>query len=167
MSGKPSHKCFVVEDKEEGSDEKAFWTRVGSAWPHGDGKGLNVQIASGVAVSGRLVLREYTERTRRGRQEGRRARGRCGGNTPSPALRAGGSTSMRDKSSRQRVDTLCRDVSWTEFRRDYVRAFSVGRRLATPRCRGQIAVLSGVEKFVGGWRARCARPVLYRIERST
>ena len=55
-------KAFVVEDKEEGSDEKPFWTRVGSAWPHGDGKGLNIQIASGVAVSGRLVLREYTEK---------------------------------------------------------------------------------------------------------
>lgn len=62
MSGqRPSHKAFVVEDKEEGSDEKPFWTRVGSAWPHSDGKGLNVQLASGVAVSGRLVLREYTD----------------------------------------------------------------------------------------------------------
>ena len=59
---KPSHKAFVVEDKEEGSDEKPFWTRVGSAWPHGDGKGLNVQLATGLSVSGRLVLREYTEK---------------------------------------------------------------------------------------------------------
>ena len=62
MSGeRPSHKAFVVEDREEGSEEKPFWTRVGSAWPHKDGKGLNIQIASGVAVSGRVVLREYTE----------------------------------------------------------------------------------------------------------
>ena len=62
MSGEhPSHKAFVVEPRDEGSEEKPFWTRVGSAWPHGDGKGLNVQLASGVAVSGRLVLREYTE----------------------------------------------------------------------------------------------------------
>ena len=59
--GRPTMKAFVVEDKEEDSEEKPFWTRVGSAWPHGDGKGLNIQIASGVAVSGRLVLREYTE----------------------------------------------------------------------------------------------------------
>jgi single-stranded DNA-binding protein len=44
------------------SEEKPFWTRVGSAWPHGDGKGLNIQLASGVAVTGRLVLREYTEK---------------------------------------------------------------------------------------------------------
>ena len=62
MSSKPSHKAFVVEDREEGSDEKPFWTRVGSAWPHGDGKGLNIQLATGVSVSGRLVLREYTEK---------------------------------------------------------------------------------------------------------
>lgn len=62
MSGRPTMKAFVVEDKEEGSEEKPFWTRVGSAWPHGDGKGLNIQLASGVAVSGRVVLREYTDK---------------------------------------------------------------------------------------------------------
>jgi hypothetical protein len=62
MSGeKPSHKCFVVEDRAEGDERDAFWTRVGSAWPHKDGKGLNIQLASGVAVSGRVVLREYTD----------------------------------------------------------------------------------------------------------
>ena len=62
MSGeRPSHKVFVVEDRQEGDDKDAFWTRVGSAWPHKDGKGLNMQLASGVAVSGRVVLREYTQ----------------------------------------------------------------------------------------------------------
>jgi hypothetical protein len=61
MSGKPSHKCFVVEDKEvaEGEDPDAFWTRVGSAWPHKDGKGLNL-VLSALPINGRLVLREYT-----------------------------------------------------------------------------------------------------------
>lgn len=58
MSGeRPSHKAFVVE----GDGDGAFWHRCGSAWPHKDGKGLNVQIASGLAVSGRLVLREFTD----------------------------------------------------------------------------------------------------------
>jgi len=62
MSGeRPSHKAFVVEDRGEGDKKDAFWTRVGSAWPHKDGKGLNVQLAPGVSVSGRLVLREYTD----------------------------------------------------------------------------------------------------------
>ena len=62
MSGeRPSHKCFVVEDRAEGDERDAFWTRVGSAWPHKDGKGLNVQLVPGIATSGRLVLREYTE----------------------------------------------------------------------------------------------------------
>jgi len=61
MSGKPSHKVFVVEDKEvaEGAEPDAFWTRVGSAWPHKDGKGLNL-VLSAVPINGRLVLREYT-----------------------------------------------------------------------------------------------------------
>ena len=61
--GKPSHKAFVVEDAKDGEeDEKGWWTRVGSAWPHKDGKGLNVQLAAGVSVSNRLVLREYTDK---------------------------------------------------------------------------------------------------------
>ena len=60
MSGKPSHKVYVVEDREtEGEENDAFWTRVGSAWPHKDGKGLNV-VLSALPVGGRLVLREYT-----------------------------------------------------------------------------------------------------------
>ena len=61
MSGKPSHKVFVVEDKDvaEGEEPDAFWTRVGSAWPHKDGKGLNL-VLSALPINARLVLREYT-----------------------------------------------------------------------------------------------------------
>lgn len=60
MSGKPSHKVFVVEDREGGDGENdAFWTRIGSAWPHKDGKGLNI-VLSALPVNGRLSLREYT-----------------------------------------------------------------------------------------------------------
>jgi len=62
MSGeRPSHKCFVVEDRGEGDDKDAFWTRIGSAWPHKDGKGLNLQLAALPANGGRIVLREFTE----------------------------------------------------------------------------------------------------------
>ena len=60
VSGKPSHKVYVVEDRAvEGEDNDAFWTRVGSAWPHKDGKGLNV-VLSALPVNGRIVLRVYT-----------------------------------------------------------------------------------------------------------
>jgi hypothetical protein len=57
MSGeRPSHKVYVVE----GEGDEAFWHRCGSAWPHKDGKGLNMQIPTGMSISGRVVLREYT-----------------------------------------------------------------------------------------------------------
>ena len=62
MNGRPSHRAYVVEDrKDDQSEQPGFWTRIGSAWPHKDGKGLNLQIIPGIAVSGRLVLREYTD----------------------------------------------------------------------------------------------------------
>ncbi|HEX2841394.1 CHC2 zinc finger domain-containing protein [Hyphomicrobium sp.] len=60
MAGeRPSHKAFVVEDRGEG-EEQAFWTKIGSAWPHKDGKGLNVVLAA-LPANGRIVLREYTD----------------------------------------------------------------------------------------------------------
>ena len=63
MSGKPSHKVFVVDElpTDASPDEKPFWNRIGSAWPHKDGKGLNVVLSS-LTKDGRLVLREYTEK---------------------------------------------------------------------------------------------------------
>jgi len=57
---KPTHKVFVVEERGEGNDADAFWTRVGSAWAHKDGKGFNV-VLSALPVNGRLVLRTFTE----------------------------------------------------------------------------------------------------------
>ena len=59
MAGeKPSHRAYLVEERES---RDAFWHPVGSAWPHGDGKGLQIQLPPGLAVSGRIVLREYSE----------------------------------------------------------------------------------------------------------
>ena len=57
---KPSHKVFVVEERngDKDKDADAFWTRVGSAWPHKDGKGFNV-VLSALPVNGRIVLREF------------------------------------------------------------------------------------------------------------
>ena len=49
----PTHRVYTVR----GEGEDAFWTRIGSAWPHKDGKGFNLQLDA-LPVDGRLVLRE-------------------------------------------------------------------------------------------------------------
>lgn len=41
--------------------EKSFWTRIGAAWDHEDGKGLTVQLDLVPAQGGRIVLREPSE----------------------------------------------------------------------------------------------------------
>lgn len=38
--------------------EKSFWTRIGAAWDHEDGRGLTVQLELLPADGGRIVLRE-------------------------------------------------------------------------------------------------------------
>ena len=40
-SKSPSHIAYHVRDREGG---KGFWTRIGVAWAHADGKGFNVQL---------------------------------------------------------------------------------------------------------------------------
>lgn len=54
----PSHSVYQVRDREGG---KSFWTRVGSAWAHGDGKGFNVQLEC-VPLDGRITLRVASEK---------------------------------------------------------------------------------------------------------
>lgn len=50
----PSHIVYQVRDGREG--DKCFWTRIGAAWAHADGKGFNVQIET-VPLDGRITLR--------------------------------------------------------------------------------------------------------------
>ena len=47
------HGVFVVE----GEGDKAFWTKIGAAWMHQDGKGFNIQLSC-IPLNGRLVIRE-------------------------------------------------------------------------------------------------------------
>ena len=54
----PSHIVYQVRDREGG---KGFFTRIGAAWPHKDGKGFNIQIES-VPLDGRIVLRVVSEK---------------------------------------------------------------------------------------------------------
>lgn len=49
----PSHTAYQVRDREGG---KGFWTRIGSAWPHSDGKGFSILIDA-VPLDGKITLR--------------------------------------------------------------------------------------------------------------
>ena len=67
---KPTHKVFTVRDSEE-EGGKAFWTRLGSAWEHKDGKGFNIALDA-LPLNGRLVLREFSEEDEKGDDDGKR-----------------------------------------------------------------------------------------------
>jgi len=50
----PAFAAFHVREGKEGG--KGFWTRIGAAWAHEDGEGLNLQIDV-VPLDGKIVLR--------------------------------------------------------------------------------------------------------------
>lgn len=50
--------------------EKAFWTRIGAAWDHEDGKGLTLQLDLVPVNGGRIVLREQAEDGQAGEGKG-------------------------------------------------------------------------------------------------
>jgi hypothetical protein len=54
----PSHVAYQVRDRE---GRKGIWTRIGSAWAHGDGKGFNIQLES-VPLDGRITLRVTSDK---------------------------------------------------------------------------------------------------------
>lgn len=57
-SGKaPTHIAYQVR---EGSKDKSFWTRIGAAWAHKDGKGFSLQFDC-VPLDGRITLRIASE----------------------------------------------------------------------------------------------------------
>ena len=55
MSKKPTYIAYTVKGSAKG--QKAIWTRIGVAWAHGKGTGLNVQLEA-MPVDGHLVLIE-------------------------------------------------------------------------------------------------------------
>jgi hypothetical protein len=55
---KPSYIAYQVR---EGSNDESYWTRVGVAFSHKDGKGFNIQVQS-VPLDGRITLRVPTEK---------------------------------------------------------------------------------------------------------
>lgn len=40
-----------------GEGKKSYWTRIGAAWKHKDGEGLNLQLDLVPLAGGRIVLR--------------------------------------------------------------------------------------------------------------
>jgi len=65
MDNKPTHYLYNVIDQDNQSDDekRGIWTRIGAAWPHGDGKGFSIRLDIPMVVScdTRLVLREREE----------------------------------------------------------------------------------------------------------
>ncbi|MFO0812104.1 MAG: hypothetical protein U0796_02730 [Gemmatales bacterium] len=52
----PTHIAYVVRK----GNSKNFWDRIGVAWQHADGKGLNIQLVS-LPVDGNLTVRLASE----------------------------------------------------------------------------------------------------------
>ena len=57
-SNTPTLVAYQVREVKEGKD---FWTRIGSAWSHKDGKGFTVQLDA-VPLDGRITLRRPEEK---------------------------------------------------------------------------------------------------------
>ena len=68
-TNRPSHGIFQIK----GDGDNARWIRVGAAWLHKDQKGANL-IFDSIPLSGRVVLRELTEKEQSG-EEGRAGEG--------------------------------------------------------------------------------------------
>lgn len=59
----PSFIAYAVTEKGE---DKSFWTRIGAAWDHEDGKGLTLQLDLVPVNGGRIVLRTPSEDQEKG-----------------------------------------------------------------------------------------------------
>ncbi|KAA0070016.1 hypothetical protein [Tardiphaga sp. P9-11] len=58
----PTHYVYAVEDvtaDEQANGKKAFWTKIGAAWPNADGKGFSVRFTC-MPINGRITMREVT-----------------------------------------------------------------------------------------------------------
>jgi hypothetical protein len=64
VNGSDRYDVLVVEKYEdEVGAEKSNWTRIGVAFPHKDGNGLNVELKA-IPVSGKLVIRRHEPKAR-------------------------------------------------------------------------------------------------------
>jgi hypothetical protein len=54
MSKKPALIAYNVRERE---GQKAIWTRISAAWPHGNGPSFNIQLEA-LPIGDRIVLTE-------------------------------------------------------------------------------------------------------------
>jgi hypothetical protein len=57
----PKAPAFVAYHVADRTQDKSFWTRIGAAWDHDDGKGLTLQLDLVPVAGGRIVLRQPQE----------------------------------------------------------------------------------------------------------
>jgi hypothetical protein len=53
-SKRPSHRVYAVTK----NGEKSYWTEIGAAWSHQDGKGFNVKLDYLPLTGAEIVIRE-------------------------------------------------------------------------------------------------------------
>jgi hypothetical protein len=56
---KPTHQAYIVEDR--GDQQDPFWRSVAPGWAHQSGGGLDLFIPAGMALTGRIVIREVKD----------------------------------------------------------------------------------------------------------
>jgi hypothetical protein len=52
---RPTHRVYAVTER--GGPDKAFWTAIGAAWPHRDGRGYSVELSCIPHAQARIVIR--------------------------------------------------------------------------------------------------------------
>jgi hypothetical protein len=66
MTKIPTHIVYHVKDIGTSSEtdiSRAVWTRIGAAWQHSDGKGLNILLET-LPLNGRLIVRTVAQEDR-------------------------------------------------------------------------------------------------------
>jgi hypothetical protein len=58
----PTHNVVIGENRQVGREIVTYWTKVGAAWAHEDGK-LFMRIRDGLSVSGQIALFPIKEKS--------------------------------------------------------------------------------------------------------
>lgn len=56
MANKPTHTAYSVRNYKQGDEQNSEWLKIGVAFLHKDGKGVDV-VLDAVPVDGRIALR--------------------------------------------------------------------------------------------------------------